>query len=784
MTAAVLGDPPACQGEPHGDAPAAARLKLVVGEDVRPLAWVTGLPHVFDFAPPRAPTSDELTAIESLPTAGRGRCRAGPRARCPPPTPRRRAPPAMFGEKYGDVVRVVDVRRRSGPVRGHARGQHRGNRRVQNRLRGGHRRRRAPDRGGRRPGRGGHVADRDEVVSALARAPRAPRGALGRRRLARSWTTACARAQTEAEALRGVPPRRRAKSVALAADATTAPGGQKVLVAAPGRRRPARPSSRPARELAASAATPAAASPWCWARGAPSGLVAFDEAVQKAGGLKAGAVLGAAAKACGGGGGKPASRRRAATSTARATVAAPRRRDERRREASRSYRRRDSTPGELHGRTRAPSRPCAAASSAGLVASSLASGSRRQWCLAAQVRRARGRPRRRARVRTRGDARHGVPREPSERQPGCDILRRQRFRVGRSARFRRRPWRGRRRVATDQVSHAAWRSRRGAASSGADPRRAGAPAPRFTRVAGSPRRPHRGLATKDSGNDVVREVVRDVVREVSAMSSAMAPGGRPRQDAAGTRRRERGRGRVGGGAVLAGGRRRQRCRRYRRLNARGSVRAPRRSSFARVRGDITPRIRRGRCRRRRARRARRPSPQQPPAASVAACPAERLELLLLVRLLRLEQRGRRRRVLHRVVHVAGARVGIPRAPDDDRDRAARRGGHPQRHVVQQVVVATAHAAQARRGHRCCVRTDAEARAPRSRRTGGRGLRDAVATDDARVLASPRRCDRRRLARRRVCVPPAEVEISFPCARSPLGRRPPRAGLDLTDGDAL
>ena len=80
----------------------------------------------------------------------------------------------------------------------------------------------------------------------------------------------------------------------------------------------------------------------------------------------------------------------------------------------------------------------------------------------------------------------------------------------------------------------------------------------------------------------------------------------------------------------------------------------------------------------------------------------------------------RHRVLHRVVHVAGARVGIPRAPGDDRVAPHAVADQVQRHVVQQVVVATAHAAQARRGHRCRVRKR-EARARRSRRTGGRGF---------------------------------------------------------------
>ena len=113
-------------------------------------------------------------------------------------------------------------------------------------------------------------------------------------------------AQKEAEALRGE--LAAAKSVALAADATTAPGGQKVLVARLDGVDPASLKSA-AESLAASLAGDAGGAGVAVVLGSGSadgkvGLVAvFDEAVQKAGGLKAGAVLGAAAKACGGGGG-------------------------------------------------------------------------------------------------------------------------------------------------------------------------------------------------------------------------------------------------------------------------------------------------------------------------------------------------------------------------------------------------------------------------------------------------------------------------------------------------
>ena len=63
----------------------------------------------FDFNAPRAPTSDELTAIESLVNGWVGDAVALDAREMPIADAKAKGATAMFGEKYGDVVRVVDV---------------------------------------------------------------------------------------------------------------------------------------------------------------------------------------------------------------------------------------------------------------------------------------------------------------------------------------------------------------------------------------------------------------------------------------------------------------------------------------------------------------------------------------------------------------------------------------------------------------------------------------------------------------------------------------------------
>jgi alanyl-tRNA synthetase len=211
---------------------------------------------------------------------------------------------AMFGEKYGDVVRVVDVPGVSMELCG---GTHVSNTAEiggfkivsEAGIAAGVRRIEAVAG----PGVVDMLADRDEVVSALAGSLRVPPEEIAGR--VSSLMEDLRAAQKEAEALRGE--LAAAKSVALAADAATAPGGQKVLVARLDGVDPA--ALKAAAEslslsLAADGGDGVAVVLGSGSADGKVGLVAvFDEAVQKAGGLKAGAVLGAAAKACGGGGG-------------------------------------------------------------------------------------------------------------------------------------------------------------------------------------------------------------------------------------------------------------------------------------------------------------------------------------------------------------------------------------------------------------------------------------------------------------------------------------------------
>jgi alanyl-tRNA synthetase len=280
-------------------------LKLVVGEDVSQAGSLVTFDRLrFDFNAPRAPTSDELRQIEALVNGWVGDAVALDAREMPIAEAKAKGATAMFGEKYGDVVRVVDVPGVSMELCG---GTHVSNTAEiggfkivsEAGIAAGVRRIEAVAG----PGVVDMLADRDEVVSALAGSLRVPPEEIAGR--VSSLMEDLRAAQKEAEALRGE--LAAAKSVALAADAATAPGGQKVLVARLDGVDPA--ALKAAAEslslsLAADGGDGVAVVLGSGSADGKVGLVAvFDEAVQKAGGLKAGAVLGAAAKACGGGGG-------------------------------------------------------------------------------------------------------------------------------------------------------------------------------------------------------------------------------------------------------------------------------------------------------------------------------------------------------------------------------------------------------------------------------------------------------------------------------------------------
>ena len=204
-------------------------LKLVVGEDVSQAGSLVTFDRLrFDFNARRAPTSDELTAIESLVNGWVGDAVALDAREMPIADAKAKGATAMFGEKYGDVVRVVDVPGVSMELCG---GTHAGNTAEiggfkiisEAGIAAGVRRIEAVAG----PGVVDMLADRDEVVSALAGSLRVPPEEIAGR--VSSLMEDLRAAQKEAEALRGE--LAAAKSVALAADATTAPGGQKVLVA-------------------------------------------------------------------------------------------------------------------------------------------------------------------------------------------------------------------------------------------------------------------------------------------------------------------------------------------------------------------------------------------------------------------------------------------------------------------------------------------------------------------------------------------------------------------------
>jgi len=281
-------------------------LKKVLGEDVSQAGSLVTFDRLrFDFNAPRAPTPEELVTVENLVNGWVGDSVSLDAREMPIADAKTKGATAMFGEKYGDVVRVVDV---SG---------------VSMELCGGTHVLNTSEIGGfkivseagiaagvRRieavagPGVVELLGERDETVRALAGALRVPPGEIAAR--VSSLMDDLKTAQKEAEALRGE--LAAAKSVTLAADALTTTGGQKVLVARLDGVDPVA-LKQAAESLLVTLSMNGANAGVAVVLGSGSadgsvGLVAvFDDAVQKAGGLKAGAVLGAAAKTCGGGGG-------------------------------------------------------------------------------------------------------------------------------------------------------------------------------------------------------------------------------------------------------------------------------------------------------------------------------------------------------------------------------------------------------------------------------------------------------------------------------------------------
>ena len=281
-------------------------LKRVVGEDVSQAGSLVNTERLrFDFNAPAGPTPAQLEEIEALVNGWIGDATDLVAREMPIAEAKSRGATAMFGEKYGDVVRVVDVPGVSMELCG---GTHVANTAEiggfkivsEAGIAAGVRRIEAVSG----PGVVELLNQREGVVRELAGALRVPPEEIAGR--VTSLMDDLRAAQKEAEALRGE--LAAAKSVALAADAIVASNGSRVLVARLDGVDPAALKSA-AESLLAKLAGEAGGAGAAVVLGSGSadgkvGLVAiFDEEVQSAGGLKAGAVLGAAAKACGGGGG-------------------------------------------------------------------------------------------------------------------------------------------------------------------------------------------------------------------------------------------------------------------------------------------------------------------------------------------------------------------------------------------------------------------------------------------------------------------------------------------------
>ena len=281
-------------------------LKLVMGEEVSQAGSLVNFERLrFDFNAPRSPTAAELAELESLVNGWIGDAVDVGAEEMAIADAKAKGATAMFGEKYGDVVRVVDVPGVSMELCG---GTHVGNTAeiggfkilAEAGVAAGVRRIEAVSG----PGVVDLLAERDGVVTALAGALRVPPEEITGR--VSSIQDDLRAAQKEAEALRAE--LAAAKSAALVADAVATSGGQRVLVARldgvdPAALKAAAESLQAALSGEANEAGVAVVLGSGSADGKVGLVAVFDEGAQKAGGLKAGAVLGAAAKACGGGGG-------------------------------------------------------------------------------------------------------------------------------------------------------------------------------------------------------------------------------------------------------------------------------------------------------------------------------------------------------------------------------------------------------------------------------------------------------------------------------------------------
>ena len=276
-------------------------LKMTIGEDVSQAGSLVNFERLrFDFNAPSAPTPEELARVESLVNGWIGDAIDLTAEEMAISRAKEKGATAMFGEKYGDVVRVVDVPGVSMELCG---GTHVKNTAEiggfkilsESGIAAGVRRIEAVSG----PGVVDLLQERDGTVKALAGSLRVPPEEIAGRvsALMEDLKTS----QKEAEALRGE--LAVAKATALASQAIDAPGGAKVLVARMDGVDPAALKAA-AESLVAALGDDVAVVLGSGGDDGKVGLVAsFTEGVQKAGGLKAGVVLGAAAKACGGGGG-------------------------------------------------------------------------------------------------------------------------------------------------------------------------------------------------------------------------------------------------------------------------------------------------------------------------------------------------------------------------------------------------------------------------------------------------------------------------------------------------
>ena len=274
-------------------------LKKVLGEDVSQAGSLCGFDRLrFDFNSPKAPTEAQLLEVENLVNGWISQSAALTAEEMPIAAAKDKGATMMFGEKYGDVVRVVDVPGISMELCG---GTHVSNTAEiggfkilsEAGIASGIRRIEAVA--------GAGVVEllqqRDAVVKQLASALRVPPEEITGR--VSSLQEDLRATQKLAESLRGE--LAVAKAGALVSQAREV-GEAKVLVARLDGVDPA--ALKVAAENLAAQLGDGAAIVLGSANGANVGLVAlFDDKVQKDGGLKAGQVLGAAAKKCGGGGG-------------------------------------------------------------------------------------------------------------------------------------------------------------------------------------------------------------------------------------------------------------------------------------------------------------------------------------------------------------------------------------------------------------------------------------------------------------------------------------------------